>query len=932
MNAGSRPRTYLFGAFRLQTRERALYEGARPVPLGERAMDLLLELIDSASQVVPKFELIRRVWPGSDVDESTLRFHISSIRKALGEGKLGERYIMNVSGRGYIFVAKVERVVDLQANDKAAPLLPSRPARLLGREQVLAELAGQLNDRRLVSIVGPGGMGKSSLAFVFAERHLGRYPDGVFVLDVSVIGEPALVPVTLAHQIGLQYSPGGAVEAVCSWSAARQALFILDSCETQLEACAALVQHLLLRAPGVHVLATTREALRATGEWTLGLKPLAVPPRPWAEVPAASALQFPAISLLVERAQSVQPGFTLADEDVQAACELASRLDGMPLALEIAAVRLDVLQIQDLLDQLETRFMLRVDSSRTSISRHRTIGALLDWSFERLTGVEQTVLRRLSVCKGAFSLDAAQAIASDHLIDDLTVVEAVMALETKSLVAIEPEALNARYRLLDSTREYAAEKLGTGEEYRAARLRQCSFLRHTMVNAESDWARMTTEQWIACYAPYHKDMRDALGWAFSPGGDVTQGVRLIGASIAFGQQISLQEEYRGYAELALQHVAEVVPRDPQLELKLWTGLSVMQLLAKGPCESNAHAWRRTLAIADELDSDRYRIEALNGLFVHAFFGDGDYPSAARYARLITDIAGRAPELSLSPLLERLELQARHGMGEQALAYRGVMAVLQNPRPRQRLRPPYPIDLTVMMKMLQARILWLRGHPDDAAEVAEEVETLAARDVRYALSNAYAWTICPVHLWRGDDARSRQAIDSMYRRACEIDMPFSAAWASAYDGILAERQGTQRTIHLSRSQVEQACATGVVAELLGTMDARWVTPALTRRSLAGTLGWCAPEILRARGEALLGSGEPADTAQCLFEAALDLAVEQGALSWQLRAATSLAQLALRRKQTSRAHAVLEPVLERFRQGFDTADFRRARSLLQMQASR
>src|SRR5262249_4340462 len=149
-------------------------------------------------------------------------------------------------------------------------------------------------------------------------------------------------------------------------------------------------------APGLHVLATSREALRISGEWILGLKPLAVPPPSWSGLKADAALEYPAISLLVERAQSVQPGFRLMDEDVEAACELVSRLDGMPLALEIAAVRLDALQIQDLLAQLETRFMLRVDSSRTSIGRHRTISALLDWSYERLTGIEQTVLRRLS--------------------------------------------------------------------------------------------------------------------------------------------------------------------------------------------------------------------------------------------------------------------------------------------------------------------------------------------------------------------------------------------------------------------------------------------------------------------------------------------------------------------------------------------------------
>lgn len=932
MTPVARPRTYLFGAFRLQTKERALYERERPVPLGERAMDLLLELVDNASQVVSKFELIHRVWPDAEVDESTLRFHISSLRKALGEGKLGERYIMNVAGRGYIFVANVERLADVDASGvPLTPSLPSRPANLLGRDRAMEDLTQMLADRRFVSIVGPGGMGKSSLAFVYAERHLARYPDGVFVLDLSVIGDAQLVPVTLAHQIGLQYSPGGAVDGVCRWFGARQALVVLDSCETQVEACATLAQSLLLRAPAVHVLATSREALRVHGEWTLGLKPLSIPQPPWSGLKAEDVLAYPAISLLVERARSVQPSFKLDDEDVEATCELASRLDGMPLALEIAAVRLDALQIQDLLAQLETRFMLRADSSRTSIGRHRTISALLDWSYERLTGVEQAVLRRLSVCNGAFSLDAAQAVAADPLLDDVTVVEAVMALEMKSLVSVEREALNTRFRLLDSTREYAAEKLGDSDEYREVRFRQCAFLREMMLKAESDWSRMTSEQWLATYSPLHKDMRGSLTWAFGPDGDVMQGVRLIGASIAFGHQISLQEEYRGYAERALSYSDKLVPRDPQLELKLWTGLSVMQLVAQGSSSANGKSWARTLEIAEELDSDPYRIVALNGLFVHAYFGEGDYPAAARYARLVSEVAARSTDPNLAQLLERLELQTRHGLGEQHVAYRGVRAVLQNPRPRQRLRPPYPIDLPVMMRMLLTRILWLRGQADDAIALAEELEGLAARDVRYALSNAYAWSICPVYLWSGDETRARQAVDAMYQRACEIDMPFNAAWACAYDGILSTRQGRARTLHVSASAVEEACATGVVAELLGTLDPRWVTRALEQRSRAGTLGWCAPEILRARGDVLLAAGSAPEAARTLFEQALHLAAEQGALAWQLRAATSLAELSIASGAMADAHAVLAPVFEQFRQGLATADLRKASRLLNLQTT-
>ncbi len=915
---------HAFGPFTLTRGPSGLRRQGQPVPLGPRTLELLLLLVERASQVVSKQELMQRLWPDTVVDDSTLRFHVALLRRTLGEGSRDPHHIATISGRGYCFAATVQqRGGDARALPEAAA---PRAARLLGRESLLAELAARLPERRFVNIVGPGGMGKSSVAQALAEQLAPGYAGGAQALDASLVASAPQLATTLAHQLGIACSPDGVLDALCRWLRQQRTLILLDGCEAQPEACAALASRLIADVPGLHVLATSREALRVAGEWVVRLPALGLPAPPWSGLSAEDALAHPALRLLVERGRAVRPDFAIGAADVPALCELGQRLDGMPLAIELAAVRLGALSITDLLAQLQTRFLLKSPGRRAGVDRHRTLGALLDWSHERLGRTEQLVLRRLAVCNGPFSLEAARAVAADDDVGEAAVIEAVMGLAAKSLLAVDGDAHTTRYRLLASTRDYALDKLGDGAEQQAARLRQCAYLREMMLRAETDWSRLSATEWLDAYAPFNNDVRGVLAWAFGPAGDAVQGVRLVGSAVSFGYQLALVDEYRGHVQQALQRLPELHPPDPQLELRLRASLAMMLLLSEGPGPGMSDACARTLALAERLDSNRYRVEALNGLFVQAYFGDGDYPEAARRAQQVADIAARSPELALAPLVERLRLQALHGLGMQDEARGLVEFVLRHPPPRQRLKPPFPIDVPVMMRMMQVRILWLQGQPETAWQVAEELLELAARDVRYALSNALAWSVCPLALWRGDDLRARSAIDRMHRHACEIDMPFALAWACAYDRLLAGRTGGPARLAGDPARVTQACATGVVSELLGTIDAQAISERLLARSRAGTLGWCAPEILRGEGELLMARHDDPRPAWALFEQALALARSQGALAWELRAATSLAQLPLPAAPARDARARLAAVYERFREGFQTRDLRLARAVL------
>ncbi|RZI56920.1 MAG: hypothetical protein EOP37_22285 [Rubrivivax sp.] len=941
-------RAYGFGPFTLKRHERSLHRGGEPIPLGERATDLLLALVENGARVVSKNDLMARAWPDTVIDESTLRFHIASLRKALGDDSTQSRYIVNVSGRGYCFVAAVERFSALPAPGSMAmgtsmttstPMPPAvRAARLIGRDAALADLERRLRERRFVSIVAAGGMGKSTIAFALAEKLRRDFPDGVAVLDVSVIVDESQVAPTLAHQLGLVYAAGGAAEALCRWFQHRQALVLLDNCETQVEACALLAKAILQHAPGVHLLTTSREALRVLGEWVLQLKPLTCPPRPpLASHPllpsyrlsADEARSFSAVELALSLASAARPGFAPSEAELQLLCELVRRLDGMPLAIELTLAQLASLDLDGIVSQLDEKLLLGRGPVDGVIDRHRTLKALLDWSYERLTGDEQAVLRRLSVCNGPFTLAAAEAVAADHALTEDQVTRAVMGLGAKSLLTIDGGGHGITYRQLDSTRAYATHRLGDGPEGRQARVQQCVYLHDLMLRAERQRSRMSLADWMAEFGPANNDMRACIAWAFGAHGDLIRGIRLVAASIGFAHQMTLAGEYGGHVRRALGALPRLSRPEPELELRLLEGLSLLDILSRGVSREMTTTQARMLSLATQLGNERLIIQALNSHFVTRFFGEGDYPAAAAVQSEISGIAAQSSDAAeYEPLLERLQLQALHGLGRHEAARRPLESRLLDPRPRQRMRPPFPVDMTVMTRMLLVRIHWLQGRADDALDLVADLRFMAERDVRFALANACAWSICPLHLWCGDESRAIAAIDEMHRQAALLDIPFVAAWACAFDRARAVRFGTPRRLPDGPAEMREATARGVVAELLGTVHFSLVTPALREGLRRGTLGWATPEILRAVGETRLLEGDVAG-ARAAFVQARRVARQHGALAWELRAATSLARLHLRDAQPSSARSVLEPVLARFEQGWRTADVLEAQALLDLQ---
>jgi predicted ATPase len=460
-NSAGGGETLVFGTFSLRPAQRCLECDGSPVPLGDKAFEILRTLVERTGEVVDKAELLRRVSIASD---DSLRFHIAALRKSLGEG----RYIANVAGQGYSFVAPVSRVSSdrsVDASPTSAHPLPARPRRLVGRDQVLKALAEQLREHRFVTIVGPGGVGKTSVALTLAHDLASRFEGDVCFFDVGTVVNPELITGAFAAALGIPMLPGSASPGVVTSLQHRRILLVLDGCEPGVDAVAALAEQLIREAPQVHLLATSREALRADGEYVHRLFPLGYPSADEGQT-AEAALGFAAVQLFVERIASGLQGFTLTDEDAPLVSEICRKLDGLALAIELAAGRINAHGVREVARQLESQFALMWPGRRTAVARHQTLNATLEWSHQLLSAREQMVFRRLSVFAGVFTLDMAIAAVADDEVSQAAATELIGSLVSKSLVQFDTEGSHGVYSLLDVTRSFAFDRLVEAGEAR----------------------------------------------------------------------------------------------------------------------------------------------------------------------------------------------------------------------------------------------------------------------------------------------------------------------------------------------------------------------------------------------------------------------------------------------------------------------------------
>ena len=925
---------FLFGPFCLLASERLLLKEGKPLHLGSRALDILIALVDQAGEVVSHRELFKRVWSDVVVDDASLRVQIAGLRKALGDGRDGARYIANIPAKGYCFVAPVERSRQIASSPSSgqpsfrSDSLPDRLDRMVGRDGAIEYLVSEIRLRRFVSIVGSGGVGKTTVAVAVAHALANDFEGNVCFVDLSTVREAAAFLVTaVASTMGCLAQTQDSRERLLGILSDKRMLLIFDSCEHVLDAAALLAEDIHRKAGSVYLMTTSREALRAEGENVYPLRPLEHPTSPVA-LTTAEALAFPAVQLFLERASTGEARQTISEEEANLVVDICCQLDGLPLAIELAASRVGAYGIRGLARLIGDHLML-VWRARGGVPRHQTLQAMLDWSYELLSHDERATLAALSVFVGTFTLNMAQVIISRPERDELQIANDIVSLIDKSLISVSPAEGESCYRLLDTTRSYAALKAKElGETNSVAR-------RHALYFAER-LARFRTPsvgRELAAYARYIGDIRTALEWSFSEDGDSSVGVALSAGAMPLLLSISMLGECRRWCLQAIHALSEE-DRGTKLELKLQLALAISSNHAHRDSSEVGAVLERALNIADALNDAEYQLEALAGLNLH-LARMAEFSGSLRAAERYAEIAAKAGGVRAAVTSQWMLGASHHLVGNQQAAQNcyekgfdtasasGIAEVHS-----------FGFDHQVRALIGYARTMWLRGFPDQASR-------LAYQGIEVAGSHEHPVSLCiclqhatPVFLWRGDLQIAANLIERLIACASKYSLPNYEAGGKGLRGELMLAAGdTQLGIRMLRealsilrserrfmlsSSVYRALAEGLA--VAGEFDEAFnIISGLLADARSGSGSFELPELLRTRARVLLSrSADNLSAAETSLCESLKYAQEQAAVGWEIRSAMMLSGLWRDRGLVAEARGLLAGALEKFSEGFDTVD--------------
>ena len=620
-----------------------------------------------------------------------------------------------------------------------------------------------------------------------------------------------------------------------------------------------------------------------------------------------------AVKLFIARARAAQTQVS-TERDIAAVVAICRHLDGIPLAIELAAARSAALGVEGLAARLDRRFSLLTGGYRTALPRHQTLRATLDWSYDLLLEAERTVLRRLAIFPASFTLESASVVASDVEIHAADVVEHVANLVSKSLITAHLGNPTARYRLLETTRTYAFEKLfGSGEGEQFAR-RHAEYLRAVFERAETESPTQPIAEWLAAYSGHIDDLRAALDWAFSPDGDATLGAALTVVAMPLWVHLSMMEECRARVERALAALASSAYRDARREMQLLAALGAALSYTKSPLTESGTAWTNALEIAESVGDVEYQLRSLWGLWIYRL-GCGECRTALGLAQRFAGLGASSVDPSDAFIGDRMIGVSTHYLGDQTTARRHVDRMLEHyiaPAQRSHIIR-FQFDQRIAGHMILARILWVQGFPDQALRTAQgNVE--AARRLGHALSLYYALEAgCLISLYVGDLPAAERSLAMLLDHSARHAVSRWHAWGRCFEGALLVKRGEVSSgLRLLRAALDDLRETRFA--LRYTMFLADLAEALTRageiapgleaidealeRSERNDEHWCVAELLRIKGE--LALSERAVNAEAaaagLFQQGLDWARRAGCAVWELRCATGLARL----WQASRAH--------------------------------
>ncbi|UJW77168.1 ATP-binding protein [Rhizobium sp. SL42] len=929
------PGTYAFGPFSLVPERQALLRGDEAIRVGGRALDILTVLVEKAGNLVTKTELNQRVWPNQIVDEGNLKVNMAALRRALGEEPGQDRYIKTVPGRGYQFVAAVQASRAAAHRLLEAGNLPTNSTRIFGRDQEIETIAGELALNRLVSIVGGGGIGKTTVALAVAEKIAGNVKDGVWLVDFAPIRGPGLVANAIAVAIGLEVHSADVLATICKSVSDREMLLVLDNCEHLTQAVAECATQLLKDAPALKVLVTSREPLGAAGERVYCLPQLASPDVS-SPLTAETAMRFPAIQLFVDRATDRMEAFTLNDAEAPVVADICRGLDGIALAIELAAMRIDVFGVVGLRTQLDDRFRL-LAGRRGGLERHRTLGATLDWSYGLLSAREAETLLALSVFAGSFDVAAASAISSHPPSETAKMLS---QLASKSLLVSDQAGKRTGYRFLETTRAYCRDRLHAGREEAIAQLRHATHVCDTLERGANEWMNMPAREWGEKFGNLIDDLRNALDFLGQRDEERALLVRLTVAGCLLWNHFSLVEECRIRVRRAIDELVNAGLAGTSLEVRLQFSLAAATMLTHGLTPEASAAADRALFVAVQTGDTDYRLRCLR--LVGAFeLWTGKHDSAIRTLATFSQLT---PSEDVSALIE--------GSTHQAI---GELFVGQLNTAKARLQE-LKLDLPdfedsqfvrfldskhVNVMNVLSHVEWITGSPETAEQIAMRAVEYG-RESRHAISYSHALAFAtPVLFWNGQYTKAAEHLaifrEHLMRHGIAVWRPV----ARFYDGAITCSHGevSESGLH----DIEQAILElrslnhfvrmpyylGVHAYFRAAAGDHEMASFIMKEALECSRiqneRWCLPEILRFNASIVYRQGLT-DAAEHFLHASLAAAAEINARSWQLRTSNDLARLLISRSQREAARQVLNPIYETFTEGYQTRDVSEAAAIL------
>ncbi|SPP93954.1 ATP-binding protein [Bradyrhizobium vignae] len=931
-----------FGPFRLFARSRLLEKDGAPLHLGGRALDILIFLAERAGEVVDKRELIKRIWADVNVDEGSLRFHITALRKALGDAGEGSRYVVNVPGRGYCFAAPLLRPAASESRTSppaaSPPSLPLPLAKMIGRDGAVERISTELAEHRFVTIVGPGGIGKTSVALAVAQGELAAFDGQVCFVDFGALTDARLVPGTIAAALGQTVNSEDPIPGLLTVLRSRRMLLVFDSCEHMLDELAPLAERLVREAPQLHILATSRESFRAEGERVHRLFPLDCPPEREG-LGIADILAYPASRLFVERIAETLSEFELREEDAPLVAEICRRLDGIALAIELAAGRVNAYGIAGTASLLDSRFSLLWRGRRTAIPRHQTLSAALAWSYDLLPPAESATLRGLSVFVGPFTLEAALAVASSQGISAPEAVEAISNLLSKSLIATSPAERRLRYRLLDTTRAFVADKLvENGEADRVARA-HAEYFRDFLHDIALKSTGMQGAGGFLPYADHLPNVRAALTFSFSERGDRTVGVDLAASAAQFFLELTLLMECCRWTQQALASL-DTSAVDSRKEMTLQAALGVSLMFTQGNTEAVRSAFTRGLQLARELEDLHWQLWLLRGLHIY-LTRVGDFHGALGTGEQGESVARKLNDPAATLNVEWMLGVAHHLIGNQDKAVRFCESAMVHNPDSQRLNIGHlGYDDRIVALVALARGLWLTGRPERAIEAAKyTVREAELLEQPLTLGISLIWTI-HVFLWVGDWDNAELLIERLIDHSARHFLgPYHAVGIGQKGELLLRRGDVAGGIeHLRRSRATlyatrhrimttvfaTALAEGLVSQNQPDEALQTINEAIAEIPGHGE-SFDMPEMLRVKGDILVWAGHLAE-AENVLRQSLDLSQRQSAVGWELRGAISLGRIWRQAGKAGDARDLLAPLVARYQEGLQTRDLIAARELL------